>query len=125
MRPTLPHPLRERRGPRARQRLRLATRVQRARRRADATGAGVAVAESAVLEPAVIGAAVRDPALLNGAVAESLIANPALFDPAVARVREAGGPIDRACYTCQCGYLFVAMVSTTVTCPHCGAGQAW
>jgi hypothetical protein len=90
LRPTLPHPLRERRGPRARQRLRLAARVQRARRRA-----------------------------------EPLIANPALSDPAVARVREAGGPIDRACYTCQCGYLFVATVSTTVNCPHCGAGQAW
>jgi rubrerythrin len=72
-----------------------------------------------------MGSAVRDPDRMNGAVTEPLVANPALFDPAVARVREAGGPIDRACYTCQCGYLFVAMVSTTVTCPHCGAEQAW
>ncbi len=46
-------------------------------------------------------------------------------DPAVQRVREAGGPVDEACYTCQCGYLFVASVSTTVDCPHCGAEQAW
>jgi hypothetical protein len=46
-------------------------------------------------------------------------------DAAVARVREAGGPLDRASYGCHCGYLFVAEVSTTVRCPHCGAGQAW
>jgi hypothetical protein len=46
-------------------------------------------------------------------------------DPAVQRVREAGGPVDRACYSCHCGYLFEAKVSTTVRCPHCGAGQAW
>lgn len=46
-------------------------------------------------------------------------------DPAVERVREAGGPIDHASYTCQCGCLFSAEVSTTVACPHCGADQAW
>jgi hypothetical protein len=46
-------------------------------------------------------------------------------DAAVQRVRDAGGPIDRASYTCQCGLLFQAKVSTTVQCPHCGAGQAW
>jgi len=46
-------------------------------------------------------------------------------DLAVQRVRNAGGPIDRAFYTCGCGYLFDARVSTTVTCPHCGADQAW
>jgi hypothetical protein len=50
---------------------------------------------------------------------------PSAPDPAVLRAREAGGPIDRACYSCECGYLFVAAVSTTVRCPHCGAGQAW
>jgi hypothetical protein len=50
---------------------------------------------------------------------------PVVPDPAVLRVRAAGGPVDRACYTCQCGYLFVAEVSTTVECPNCGAGQAW
>jgi uncharacterized protein (DUF983 family) len=46
-------------------------------------------------------------------------------DPAVERVRDAGGPIDRASYTCGCGYLFSASVSTSVICPHCGADQAW
>jgi hypothetical protein len=46
-------------------------------------------------------------------------------DLAVERVREAGGPTDRASYSCACGYLFSASVSTSVTCPHCGADQAW
>jgi len=46
-------------------------------------------------------------------------------DPVVARVRSAGGPIDNACYSCSCGLVFAASVSTTVACPHCGASQAW
>ena len=46
-------------------------------------------------------------------------------DPAVARAREAGGPIDNASYSCSCGCVFSAAVSTTVACPHCGVGQAW
>jgi len=41
------------------------------------------------------------------------------------RVREAGGPIDRAQYSCTCGYVFHADVSTSVSCPNCGTGQAW
>jgi len=41
------------------------------------------------------------------------------------RVRQAGGPIDRAAYGCCCGYQFSAPVSTTVCCPHCGGEQAW
>jgi rubrerythrin len=41
------------------------------------------------------------------------------------RLRDAGGPHDRACYSCQCGYYFEADVSTSVSCPHCGAAQAW
>jgi hypothetical protein len=41
------------------------------------------------------------------------------------RARESGGPEDRAMYTCMCGYVFEAKVSTSVACPHCGAGQAW
>ncbi len=52
-------------------------------------------------------------------------AHDAAVDQAVARGREAGGPVDHASYSCQCGYLFVAPVSTTVMCPHCGTGQAW
>jgi hypothetical protein len=46
-------------------------------------------------------------------------------DRAVQRVRHAGGPVDQAFYSCECGYVFVAQVSTTVRCPHCDAGQAW
>ncbi|HEV3318971.1 MAG TPA: hypothetical protein VG053_04455 [Solirubrobacteraceae bacterium] len=46
-------------------------------------------------------------------------------DASVARVRLAGGPIDNASYTCACGFVFAASVSTTVRCPHCGADQAW
>ena len=47
------------------------------------------------------------------------------LDPTVARARYAGGPIDNASYTCACGFVFAASVSTTVRCPHCGADQAW
>jgi hypothetical protein len=46
-------------------------------------------------------------------------------DAALMRTRAAGGPDDRACYSCACGYLFIAQVTTTVLCPHCGAEQAW
>ena len=41
------------------------------------------------------------------------------------RVREAGGPEDTAHYSCSCGYMFEAAVSTSVACPHCAAVQAW
>lgn len=41
------------------------------------------------------------------------------------RARESGGPIDNAQYNCSCGMVFQAPVSTSVGCPHCGAGQAW
>ncbi len=33
--------------------------------------------------------------------------------------------LDTACYTCCCGFVFDAAVSTSVACPHCGADQAW
>jgi hypothetical protein len=49
----------------------------------------------------------------------------AALDDVAQRVREAGGPTDRASYACSCGYLFAAPVSTTVECPHCGTAQAW
>ncbi len=32
---------------------------------------------------------------------------------------------DHALYSCQCGYVFEAPVSTSVGCPHCGGTQAW
>lgn len=41
------------------------------------------------------------------------------------RVRASGGPDDQASYSCSCGYVFEAHVSTSVACPHCGTGQAW
>jgi hypothetical protein len=50
---------------------------------------------------------------------------PAAGDIAVRRIRDAGGPVDEACYPCSCGYFFIAPVSTSVTCPHCGTTQAW
>jgi hypothetical protein len=60
----------------------------------------------------------------RGAVRDSNIL-PQWSDTAAQRVREAGGPTDQASYACQCGYLFAAAVSTTVECPHCGTSQAW
>jgi hypothetical protein len=45
--------------------------------------------------------------------------------PALRRRREAGGLQDEAVYTCECGLVFHAPVSTTVGCPHCGGTQAW
>jgi predicted Zn-ribbon and HTH transcriptional regulator len=41
------------------------------------------------------------------------------------RERDAGGPQDRACYACACGFVFQAQVSASVDCPHCGGAQAW
>ena len=46
-------------------------------------------------------------------------------DVTVRRIRDAGGPVDEACYPCSCGCFFIAPVSTSVTCPHCGTPQAW
>jgi hypothetical protein len=43
-----------------------------------------------------------------------------------ARSHRQGGPSqDRAVYNCGCGYVFDALVSTSVDCPHCGDAQAW
>ena len=41
------------------------------------------------------------------------------------RAREGGPPQDEALYTCQCGAIFQAPVSTSVGCPQCGDSQAW
>jgi hypothetical protein len=32
---------------------------------------------------------------------------------------------DEAMYSCGCGFVFQAAVSTSVGCPHCGDSQAW
>lgn len=50
---------------------------------------------------------------------------PAPMHPAERRMRDAGGPDDRACYSCGCGFVFVAPVTTSVRCPHCETAQAW
>jgi hypothetical protein len=46
-------------------------------------------------------------------------------NPSKRRRREAGAPTDAAMYTCDCGFVFKALVSTSVDCPHCGGSQAW
>jgi len=50
---------------------------------------------------------------------------PAPMHPAERRMRDAGGPDDRACYSCACGYLFEARVTASVQCPNCDTVQAW
>jgi hypothetical protein len=45
--------------------------------------------------------------------------------PEVRAARRAGGPEDRALYSCICGFVFEAPVTTSVGCPHCGTEQAW
>jgi hypothetical protein len=45
--------------------------------------------------------------------------------PGMRRRREVGGLQDEAVYSCECGFVFHAPVSTSVGCPHCGGPQAW
>jgi predicted Zn-ribbon and HTH transcriptional regulator len=40
-------------------------------------------------------------------------------------MRASDGPVDLGHYACGCGYQFAAPVETAVSCPHCGADQAW
>ena len=105
MRPSLLHPLADKRHPRRRRAGRLAALAQRSASGAHARASVEATASS------------TEARMIDGVE----LAN----DIAVQRVREAGGPIDEACYPCACGYFFIAPVSTSVSCPHCGAHQAW
>jgi hypothetical protein len=41
------------------------------------------------------------------------------------RLRDSGGPHDRAQYACMCGFVWWTDVSASVACPHCGTAQAW
>ena len=41
------------------------------------------------------------------------------------RRQELGPQQDQALYSCSCGFVFEASVSTSVGCPHCGGTQAW
>jgi predicted Zn-ribbon and HTH transcriptional regulator len=59
------------------------------------------------------------------ATARAAAAPARVADLAVERVRDSGGPLDQASYACACGFVFRAPVSTTVSCPHCRATQAW
>jgi hypothetical protein len=47
-------------------------------------------------------------------------ASPATRDP-----RDSGPSQDHALYSCRCGFVFEALVLTSVDCPHCGGAQAW
>jgi hypothetical protein len=39
--------------------------------------------------------------------------------------RRGTASMDRALYSCACGFAFKAEVTTSVGCPHCGTSQAW
>jgi hypothetical protein len=59
----------------------------------------------------------------NGAVEQPTAA--ATTPRPAGRRRELGPAQDQATYSCSCGYVFEASVSTSVGCPHCGTAQAW
>jgi len=77
--------------------------------------------QAATPEPEPEPAAVPQPE--PAAVPEPAVADDDLFDER--RLRASGGPDDRAVYTCTCGYVFEAEVSTSVDCPNCHQSQAW
>ncbi|HUO73203.1 MAG TPA: hypothetical protein VMU39_20710 [Solirubrobacteraceae bacterium] len=66
----------------------------------------------------------RAPTTLAGAPGARAVA-PTTTTTAPGRRRELGPVQDQALYTCQCGFVFKAPVSTSVDCPHCGDSQAW
>ena len=45
--------------------------------------------------------------------------------PSRERNQRANVSQDSALYSCECGYVFTAAVTTSVGCPHCGTDQAW
>jgi hypothetical protein len=45
--------------------------------------------------------------------------------PGRERNKRANVSEDAALYSCHCGYVFKAEVTTSVGCPHCGSAQAW
>jgi hypothetical protein len=62
----------------------------------------------------------------DGHGAERAAASLPAHGDAAPRERRHGGPSeDRALYTCECGYAFEALVTTSVGCPHCARTQAW
>jgi hypothetical protein len=49
----------------------------------------------------------------------------ATASPGRERNKRANVSQDAALYSCSCGYVFKAAVTTSVGCPHCGSAQAW
>jgi len=49
----------------------------------------------------------------------------ATASPGRERNQRANVSQDSALYSCGCGYVFTAAVTTSVGCPHCGTDQAW
>ena len=97
--------------------------ARRHRRRGDAHPPASIPSAGATAAPGKPNSApVAEPTPAPGAAAHLPTRTP---DLDVQRVQAAGGPLDHASYSCSCGYLFSADVSTSVTCPHCGTGQAW
>jgi hypothetical protein len=45
--------------------------------------------------------------------------------PQSRRAAQPEAEFDRTTYSCGCGFVFQAAVSTSVACPHCGDAQAW
>jgi hypothetical protein len=45
--------------------------------------------------------------------------------PGRERNKRANVSQDAATYSCSCGFIFKAAVTTSVGCPHCGSSQAW
>ncbi len=41
------------------------------------------------------------------------------------RAQRTPAPEDQALYRCECGVSFMAEVTTSIGCPHCGTRQAW
>jgi hypothetical protein len=118
MRASLAHPFAERRA------------LRRRRPRADHhLGAGLRKAVRATAERATSArSAGAGPVAAARPIADAppvAAERPVAADTAARRARDAGGPVDRASYSCSCGYVFAAAVSTSVTCPICGTCQAW
>jgi hypothetical protein len=117
MRASLPHPISRRRR---------AHRSRGGHRASPAHEPSVdALRTDSDAQPTDLAAQRASTAAQRTALATQTDSAPPGADLAAQRVRAAGGPTDLAYYSCQCGYLFTAAVSTSVGCPHCGTTQAW
>ncbi len=73
------------------------------------------------------GGPVPQPDLTTGRPRAHAVADerPLTSAPARAERRLEPAAEDHAMYSCECGFIFKATVSTSVGCPHCGGSQAW